>query len=109
MADATADPDPISTPRKLAPIQPTPAPVPTPAPIVVPTPQAVASTAPMTIAQPASLPRTSIPGVDLDPDVDQAIIYELRDKTMTEVFTLRQDNAKATSAYTWTMRSHAFE
>jgi len=121
MADATPDPVPTSTP-KLVPRVPllvksalTSVPVPTPVPLAVATPQAMAPAAAMTIDPPASapapapLPQISIPTVELDLDVDQAIIYELRDKTMTEVFTLKQDNARATSAYTWTMRSHAFE
>ena len=119
MVDGTPGPVPTSTPR---PVHPVPsvinsAPVSVPAPIAAPqavvTPPAMASTGAMAIdpsaPAPAPLPQNSIPNVDLDPDVDQAIIYELRDKTMTEVFTLKQDNAKATSAYTWTMRSHAFE
>jgi hypothetical protein len=121
MIDAVPNPVPISTPRLVAPLPsmaqhalalapvPVPVPVPTPAPVVVAARQAMASVAQMTVAPPAPLPQTSIPHVDLDPDVDQAIIYELRDKTMTEIFTLKQDNAKATSTYAWTMRSHAFE
>ena len=115
MADATPGPVPISTPRPAASLPPmiqpalVPAPVPISAPAATATPQAVASAPPMTIAPPTNLLQTSIPGVDLDPDVDQAVIYDLRDKTMTETFTLKQDNAKATSAYAWTMRSHAFE
>jgi hypothetical protein len=119
MADATPDAVPISTPKLVPPVPPvvksalTPVPVPIPAPPAVVTPQAMTSATTMTVAPPAPapapLPQLSIPNVDLDLDVDQAIIYELRDKTMTEVFTLKQDNARATGAYTWTMRSHAFE
>ena len=119
MTDGTLGPASISTPKPTAPvpsvIKPALAsvPVPIPTPLAVATPQAMASAAVMAVAPsapaPAPAPPNSIPKVDLDPDVDQAIIYELRDKTMTEVFTLKQGNAKATSAYTWTMRSHAFE
>jgi len=108
MADATLGPVPISAPKLVAPppfmVQPALAPV--PAPVAL---QAMTSAAPMTKAPSASLPQSSTPNVDLDLDVDQAVINELRDKTVTEVFTLKQDNAKATSAYMWTMRSHAFE
>lgn len=110
MADAT--PGPISTPKPAVPIPSvvqsalTPVSVPIPAPVAVATPQAMAPAAP---TPSTSLPQSPFPNMNLDPDVDQAIIYELRDKTMTEIFTLKQDNAKATSAYTWTMRSHAFE
>lgn len=115
MVDATSDPVPISTPDPVASlpsmIQPPLAsvPVPIPAPVTGAIQQAMASAAPTTVAPAVSLPQTSSLSVDLDPDVDQAIIYELCDKTMTEGFTLKQDNAKATSAYMWTMRSHAFE
>lgn len=110
MADAT--PGPIPPPKPAVPpssvVQSalTPVPVPIPVPVTVATPQGSASAAPTPSTY---LQQSSIPNVNLDPDVDQAIIYELRDKTMTEIFTLKQDNAKATSAYTWTMRSHAFE
>ena len=75
----------------------------------MPSPAAIAIDPTTPAPAPAPPPPNSIPNVELDPDIDQAVIYELRDKTMTEVFTLKQDNAKATSAYTWTMRSHAFE
>jgi len=119
MADATPGPVPTSTPKPVAPLPSAippalaPVPVPIPATVAVAVPQAMVSAAAMTVdppaPAPAPLPPNSITNVDLDPDVDQAIIYELRDKTMTEVFTLKQDNPKATSSYTWTMRSHAFE
>lgn len=114
MVDATPGPPPISMPQSVSLVVKsaiTSVPVPIPAPLAVATPQNMAPAAALTVAPPAParLPRNSIPNVELDPGVDQAIIYELRDKTMTEVFTLKQDNAKATSAYTWTMRSHAFE
>ena len=114
MVDAP-NPVPIYTPKPVAHlpsvIQPALASVPVPitAPVMVTTPQAMTSANLTTIPPSASLSQTSRHDVDLDPDVDQAIIYELRDKTMTDVFTLQQDNAKATSAYMWTMRSHAFE
>ena len=123
MVDGTPGPASISTLKPMAPVPfviksalaSVPAPIPTP--LAVATPQAMASAAAVTVdpsalaLAPAPPPPNSIPNMDLDldPDVDQAIIYELRDKTMTEVFTLKQGNAKATSAYTWTMRSHAFE
>ena len=114
MADATPGHVPISMPRLVSLVVKSAlpsVPVPIPAPLTVATPQNMASAAALTVAPPAParLPQNPTPNVELDPDVDQAIIYELRDKTMTEVFTLKQDNAKATSAYTWTMRSHAFE
>ena len=117
MVDGTPGSGPTSTPKPVAPVPSVTTsslvsvPVPIPAPHAVATPQAMASTAAMPVdpSAPAPTPAPLPTNVDLDRDVDQAIIYELRDKTMTEVFTLKQDNAKATSAYTWTMRSHAFE
>lgn len=121
MVDGTPGSVSTSTPKPMAPVSSVinsalaSVPVPIPAPQAVATPQAMPSTAAIAIdpttpaPAPAPPPPNSIPNVELDPDIDQAVIYELRDKTMTEVFTLKQDNAKATSAYTWTMRSHAFE